>query len=49
LKSIDKAPSSTAHFEIRPVASWLCRISANGKSVITVIRYSSNSDVISVK
>ena len=41
LKLISKAPSSTAHFEIRPVASRLWRISPNGKSVITEILYSS--------
>ena len=40
LKSISKAPSSTAHFEILPVAFQLWNISANGKSVITKTLYS---------
>ena len=35
------APSSTAHFEIRPVASRLCKISPSGKSVTTDILYPS--------
>src|SRR6185312_10233783 len=35
LKLISKAPSSTAHFEIHPVASRLWSISPNGKSVMT--------------
>ena len=41
LKLVSKAPSSTAHFEIRPVASRLWSISPNGKSVLTEILYSS--------
>ena len=36
-----RAPSSTAHFEMRPVASRLCSISPSGKSVTTDILYSS--------
>ena len=40
LNLISKAPNSTAHFEILPVASRLWSISANGKLVTTEILYS---------
>jgi hypothetical protein len=43
LKLSVRAPSSTAHLEMRPVASQLWRISANGKSKTTRILYESNS------
>jgi hypothetical protein len=39
LKSRMRAPSSTAHLEMRPVASRLWRISTNGKSETTRILY----------
>jgi hypothetical protein len=40
-KSIFRAPSSTAHFDMRPVASLLCRMSLRGKCVTTVILWPS--------
>jgi hypothetical protein len=39
LKSRVRAPSFTAHLEMRLVASRLWRISANGKSVTTEMLY----------
>jgi hypothetical protein len=39
LKWSVRAPSSTAHLKIHPVASRLWRISANGKSETTRILY----------
>jgi hypothetical protein len=40
LKSMLRAPSSTAHFEILLVASWFRRMSPSGYSVTTEIEYS---------
>jgi hypothetical protein len=41
VKSIFRALSSTVHFDMRPIASLLCRMSPREKSVITVILWPS--------